>query len=67
MKKMTMMLSLVVSLFFTVNLSIDVRAAGPITVNAINSAIMEKGGRWTAGQTSVSRLSEEDRRALLGL
>lgn len=67
MKKLTMMLILFVSVFFTINASIDAGAAEDITVNTINSAIVKKGGRWTAGQTSVSLLSVDDRRALLGL
>lgn len=34
---------------------------------AVNAAIQAKGARWLAGETSVSRLSPEEQRNLLGL
>lgn len=35
--------------------------------NDINTAIKQKGGRWTAGETSVSRLSLEHKRRLASM
>ena len=36
------------------------------TIQQINDEISRKGARWTAGETSVSRLSPEQRRRMLG-
>ena len=36
------------------------------TINAINEAIRDAGANWTAGHTSVSRLSIEDKQRLCG-
>ncbi|MDD1751810.1 MAG: hypothetical protein LUQ38_01815 [Methanotrichaceae archaeon] len=36
-------------------------------LDEIQEAIKEKGARWTAGETPVSDLSDEQKRNLLGL
>ena len=39
---------------------------GDHELEAIRRAVAEKGAQWEAGETSVSRLSKEERRRLLG-
>ena len=43
------------------------RAAEETTLADVQDAIKEKGARWTAGETSVSKLSPEQKELLLGL
>ena len=77
--KIVLTATLIVLLFATFTITITASATAATTtaaedaelnldaIQTIQSAIKEKGANWTAGETSVSGLSEEEKRKLCGL
>lgn len=65
-KLCTMVVIATLAVFFTAFLVVS-RATGDLKLNEIQNAIDAKSANWIAGETSVSGLSEEEKRQLCGL
>ena len=59
-------LSLVVAMIAGLFLFTSLASASDAELNAVQQAIAETGAKWTAGETSISRLPPEERRRRLG-
>ena len=57
---------ILISVFFAIAPTITAAQSDNPTLNKIQKAIDEKGAKWTAGETSVSGLSVEEKKQLCG-
>jgi C1A family cysteine protease len=64
MKKALMLLGLVMLLFFFSRLSFA--QMSPSEIEAIQKAIKEQGLSWIAGENAITRMTDEERKAMLG-
>jgi len=66
MKKWLFSLAILLSLFLALNVIIQTASADKKELDEIKQAIKEKGAKWEAGETSVSELSDADKKLRCG-